>query len=61
MVFCMMTYLFLFSTFSGNDTFCVLADKVALKVKNIITKGIYDVVKASWLIKCLDGKRFIPW
>ncbi|XP_071488614.1 DNA ligase 4-like [Diadema antillarum] len=45
----------------GLDTYCVLADKVNLKVKNIISSDRYDVVKTSWLIECLDAGRVLPW
>lgn len=45
----------------GDETYCVIAEKVAIKVKNIISKGNYDVVKASWLINCAENKSYIPW
>lgn len=45
----------------GLETYCVLADKVNLKVKNIMSAKIYDVVKTSWLIECLDAERLLPW
>ena len=39
----------------------MLADKVAVRVKNIISKDIYDVVKVDWLIRCVDSKKLLPW
>ena len=45
----------------GEETYCVLAEKSGIKVKNIIAKGTKDVVKASWFIKCINEKKFIPW
>ncbi|XP_041473446.1 DNA ligase 4-like isoform X2 [Lytechinus variegatus] len=45
----------------GIDTYCVLADKVNLKVKNIFSAKIYDVVKTTWLIECLDAGHLLPW
>ena len=47
--------------FTGEETYCVLADKIVIKVKNIISKDVYDVVKARWFIKCINEKKFIPW
>ena len=47
--------------FLGEDTFCVIAHKVALKVRNIINKGTYDVVKVEWLLMCIEKRAFITW
>ena len=48
-------------SYLGEETYCVLAEKSGIKVKNIIAKGTKDVVKASWFIKCINEKKFIPW
>ncbi|KAK2178306.1 hypothetical protein NP493_548g00024 [Ridgeia piscesae] len=45
----------------GEETFCVLADKVNLKVRNIMKKGVYDVVRAQWLLRCRDQGQLLPW
>ncbi|XP_072034969.1 DNA ligase 4-like [Amphiura filiformis] len=45
----------------GSDTFCVLADKVNLRAKNIISSEVYDVVRVCWLLECLDAKQCLPW
>ncbi|XP_022104577.1 DNA ligase 4-like [Acanthaster planci] len=45
----------------GYETFCVLADKVNLKVRNIISCDIYDVVRTEWLLTCLEEKKCLPW
>ncbi|XP_077997197.1 DNA ligase 4-like [Glandiceps talaboti] len=45
----------------GSDTYCVLAEKVAVKVKNIISRDSYDVVKVSWFLECIEKGRFLPW
>ncbi|XP_023218047.1 DNA ligase 4-like isoform X3 [Centruroides sculpturatus] len=45
----------------GMNTFCVIVDKVTLKAKNIIAKKQYNVVKVTWLLKCIDQNSFIPW
>ena len=45
----------------SGETLCVLAEKVAIKVRNLINKGIYNVVKVEWLLRCVEKKRFIPW
>ncbi|XP_064626451.1 DNA ligase 4-like [Lineus longissimus] len=44
-----------------QSTLCVVADKIILKVRNYIKKDCYDVVKATWLARCIEAKRFIPW
>ncbi|XP_071791788.1 DNA ligase 4-like [Asterias amurensis] len=45
----------------GGETFCVLANKINLKVRNIISSDIYDVVSTDWLLKCLDAQKCLPW
>ncbi|PFX16725.1 DNA ligase 4 [Stylophora pistillata] len=45
----------------GSDTFCVVAERINVRVKNIISQNKYDVVKASWLIKCLESGELEPW
>ena len=37
----------------GNSTFVVIADRINLKIKNIITKGKYDVAKVDLLLDVL--------
>lgn len=44
-----------------SDTFCVVAERINVRVKNIISQDKYDVVKASWLINCLDSGELKPW
>ena len=39
----------------------MLADKITLKVTNLIKKGVYDVVKPDWLLRCVEAKRLLPW
>ena len=46
---------------SGRSTFCVLADKSSLKVRNIIAKGVYDIVHTNWLHRCIDQQRLLKW
>jgi len=45
----------------GSDTFCVIAERINLRVKNIIGQKQYDVVQASWLINCLECGQLSPW
>ncbi|XP_070569622.1 DNA ligase 4-like [Ptychodera flava] len=45
----------------GSETYCVLADRVAVRVQNIIRCNEYDVVKVTWLLDCLEKGRFLPW
>ncbi|RMX43103.1 hypothetical protein pdam_00006836 [Pocillopora damicornis] len=44
-----------------SDTLCVVAERINVRVKNIISQDKYDVVKASWLINCLDSGELKPW
>ncbi|XP_059173254.1 DNA ligase 4-like [Physella acuta] len=44
-----------------TTTFCVIAEKVAIKVKNLIKKGKYDIVKADWLLRVIDSGSWISW
>ncbi|XP_062518588.1 DNA ligase 4-like, partial [Corticium candelabrum] len=42
----------------GQDTFCVVADKLTARVRNFISAKQHDVVKADWLLQCLEfGSR----
>ncbi|XP_071941905.1 DNA ligase 4-like [Antedon mediterranea] len=43
------------------DTYCVVAEKVNVKVQNVISSGEHDVVHASWLIDSLKNKSMLPW
>lgn len=45
----------------GSSTFCVLADKVALRVTNLIKRDIYDIVKMEWFERCMNAGKWIPW
>ncbi|CAH1773972.1 unnamed protein product [Owenia fusiformis] len=45
----------------SSDTYCVLAEKVALKVKNLISRNIYDIVKVDWFVRCFESNTYIPW
>ena len=51
----------LFVVFLGSDTFCVLADKLSLKVNNIIKTDLYDVVKIGWFLRCIERMTLLPW
>ncbi|XP_031573134.1 DNA ligase 4-like [Actinia tenebrosa] len=45
----------------GPETYCVIAERVNLRVNNIIKDAKHDVVKASWLIDCLNQVKLLPW
>ncbi|CAL1282897.1 unnamed protein product [Larinioides sclopetarius] len=45
----------------GNNTFCVVCDKTTAKVKNIISTGLYDVVKCEWIDNCIQNKKLLSW
>lgn len=47
--------------FAGENTFCVVADKMSIKVRNIVSKGVYDVVKVDWLLRCIEQQQLLPW
>ncbi|KAK2168896.1 hypothetical protein LSH36_13g04032 [Paralvinella palmiformis] len=44
-----------------DSTFCVLANKISIKVKNIISKDVYDVVNINWLLHCVETKSCLLW
>ncbi|XP_005097120.1 DNA ligase 4 [Aplysia californica] len=43
------------------STLCVIVEKVAVRVTNLIKKNKYDVVRADWLIRVLESTKWIPW
>lgn len=45
----------------GSSTFCVVADRITAKVKNIMNTDAYDVVKVEWLDRCIEKKVLLPW
>lgn len=45
----------------GRDTYCVIAGVENMRVKNLISSNLHDVVWASWLLECLDQKEVVPW
>ncbi|XP_069746724.1 DNA ligase 4 [Narcine bancroftii] len=45
----------------GPDTYCVIVGTANIRVRNLVTANQYDIVKADWLIDCLQKKDFIPW
>lgn len=47
--------------FAGENTFCVVAGKVSIKVRNVVSKGVYDVVKVDWLLRCIEQQQLLPW
>jgi len=46
---------------TDRSTFCVLADKLSLKVRNIIAKDVYDVVHTNWLQRCIEQQKLLNW
>lgn len=53
--------IYIYYTFPGVETYCVIVDKIVYRVKSMITSNNYDIVKAAWLIKCIEATTFIPW
>jgi hypothetical protein len=51
----------LLTLFAGSTTTFVLADKVAVKVTNLIKTNKYDIVKVDWFRRVMDAGRWIPW
>ncbi|XP_053311243.1 DNA ligase 4 [Spea bombifrons] len=45
----------------GEDTYCVVAGSINVRVKNIISSDEHDVVRATWLLECFENKAFVPW
>ncbi|GIX83138.1 DNA ligase 4 [Caerostris darwini] len=45
----------------GNNTFCVVSDKVTARLQNIISIDMYDVVKSEWINKCIEMQKILPW
>ncbi|GFR84311.1 DNA ligase [Elysia marginata] len=44
-----------------TTTLCVIVEKTNVRVKNLITKNKYDVVRAEWLLRVLDAGSWIKW
>ncbi|CAG00994.1 unnamed protein product, partial [Tetraodon nigroviridis] len=45
----------------GRDTYCVVAGVENMRVKNLILSDQHDVVRAAWLLECLEQKEVVPW
>lgn len=44
-----------------SNTLCVIAKQMNVRVKNLIKKDNYDIVKAEWLIAVLEASQWISW
>ncbi|KAL6068764.1 DNA ligase, variant 2 [Balamuthia mandrillaris] len=42
------------------STFCVIAARETLKVKNLIQRGVCDVVHYKWLLDCVHANKEVP-
>ncbi|KAJ0062353.1 hypothetical protein NL108_010554 [Boleophthalmus pectinirostris] len=45
----------------GPDTYCVLVGAENMRVKNLVASNKHDVVRAAWLLECLERKEMVPW
>ncbi|CAM1297752.1 LIG4 (predicted) [Pycnogonum litorale] len=45
----------------SSNVFCLLANRIDLRTKNMIRYRAYDVVKCDWLLRCVSDRSFIPW
>ncbi|XP_019712986.1 DNA ligase 4 [Hippocampus comes] len=45
----------------GPETYCVIAGLENMRVKNLILSDRHDVVRAPWLVECLEQKRVVAW
>jgi len=45
----------------AEKTFCAIAEKKTVKTKAIVSSATVNLAKSSWLIKCIENAKFIPW
>ncbi|XP_051915152.1 DNA ligase 4 [Hippocampus zosterae] len=45
----------------GPETYCVIAGLENARVRNLILSDRHDVVRAPWLVECLERKRVLAW
>nr|XP_032827721.1 DNA ligase 4 isoform X1 [Petromyzon marinus]XP_032827722.1 DNA ligase 4 isoform X1 [Petromyzon marinus] len=45
----------------GLDTYCVLVDVLTARVRNVIGASKHDVIRAGWLVECLERGSLVPW
>lgn len=45
----------------GTNTFCIVAPKINLKVRNYMSSQKYNIVNVDWLCQCITEQRFIEW
>ncbi|KAJ3298780.1 DNA ligase (ATP) [Rhizoclosmatium sp. JEL0117] len=43
-----------------GKTTCVIAEKILVKVTNLIKEALFDVVKPMWVLESIDSKERIP-
>eukprot|EP00727_Mastigamoeba_balamuthi_P008071 m51a1_g3885 putative dna ligase 4 (896) ;mRNA; r:52842-56103 len=43
-----------------QDTFCAVAGRETVKVKNLMMQGRTDVVDPSWVLACVAERKFVP-
>lgn len=45
----------------GDKTYCIVASKRRTHLENIIKSDSYNVVKAEWVLKCVEENSILDW
>ncbi|CAD5123713.1 DgyrCDS12032 [Dimorphilus gyrociliatus] len=45
----------------GENTWCCLAAKTSVRVKNMIASKQHDIVKVEWLLSCFEQQKLLSW
>ena len=54
-------YMLFIVHFTGSDTYCVVADKINLRVRNYMKANKYNIARLEWLVRCIDEKTLLHW
>ncbi|XP_055353466.1 DNA ligase 4-like isoform X2 [Paramacrobiotus metropolitanus] len=45
----------------SNTTFCVISTKVCTKVRNMVIRDPLDIVRPTWIERCIASGSILPW
>ncbi|KAF6025218.1 LIG4 [Bugula neritina] len=46
---------------ASSETYCIVTDKVTIKIRNYMKAERYNIARLEWLIKCLEENALLQW
>lgn len=45
----------------GENTYCIITEKLNQRARNLLQSERYDVIKPDWLLRCNDAEHLVQW